>query len=178
MSLEVLSTAAAVGTFVVIAATAIAAVVQLRHLRAQNQLTGLLTVLARVEDPNFNAWVDGARSLINEKMDDLGYWRGDLGNSYEWVGSLVRNGLIPERAFMDIYSGRVADAWNLMEPATAVSRLRSSGIWTNFEYLAVRADVYLRKFPEGIYPRGVPRKRFSEIALALAKATRESQPTI
>jgi hypothetical protein len=192
MSIEVLSTAAAVGTFMVIAATAIAAVVQLRHLRAQNQLTGLLTVLARVEDPNFNAWVDGARSLINEKMNDLGYWRAvqagsfergnnpwlNLGNSYEWVGSLVSNGLIPERAFMDIYSGRVADAWNLMEPATAVSRLRSSGIWTNFEYLAVRADVYLRKFPEGFYPHGVPRKQFSETALALAKATRESQPTI
>jgi hypothetical protein len=44
------STAAAIGTFIVIAATAIAAV-QLRHLRTQNQLTGLLTVLARVEDP-------------------------------------------------------------------------------------------------------------------------------
>jgi len=61
MSQEILSTAAAIGTFVVIAATAIAAVVQLRHLRAQNQLTGLLTVLARVEDPQFNEWVDAAR---------------------------------------------------------------------------------------------------------------------
>jgi hypothetical protein len=36
MSLEIMSTAAAIGTFLVIAATAIAAVVQLRHLRAQN----------------------------------------------------------------------------------------------------------------------------------------------
>jgi len=54
--LEVLSTTAAIGTFVVIAATAIAAVVQLRHLHASNQLTGLLTVLARVENPTFNEW--------------------------------------------------------------------------------------------------------------------------
>lgn len=76
ITLEVLSTAASVGTFVVIGATAIAAVVQLRHLRASNQLQGLLTVLARVEDPNFNAWVDGARTLVDAKIGDLAYWRG------------------------------------------------------------------------------------------------------
>ena len=70
MSQETLSTAAAVGTFIVIAATAIAAVVQLRHLRAQNQLTGLLTVLARVEAPEFNSWVDGARKLLESRMPD------------------------------------------------------------------------------------------------------------
>ena len=51
MTQETLNTVATVGTFIVIAATAIAAVVQLGHLRDQNQLTGLLTVLERVEDP-------------------------------------------------------------------------------------------------------------------------------
>jgi hypothetical protein len=73
MSQESLSTAAAIGTFIVIAATAIAAVLQLRHLRAQNQLTGLLTVLARVEDPQFNEWVDGARETIKSRMSDPAY---------------------------------------------------------------------------------------------------------
>jgi hypothetical protein len=53
MSFEALSALAAVGTFVVITATAIAAMVQLRHLRTSNQLTGLLNILGRSEDPIF-----------------------------------------------------------------------------------------------------------------------------
>ncbi len=61
---EILNTIAAIGTFLVIAATAIAAVVQLRHMRASNQLEGLLSVLARVEDANFNRWLtDTQRQL-------------------------------------------------------------------------------------------------------------------
>ena len=83
MTLEALSTAAAIGTFIVITTTAIAAVVQLRHLRAQNQLTGLLTVLARVEDPQFNEWVDGATQLLATRLPDPAYRRAILDGTYE-----------------------------------------------------------------------------------------------
>jgi len=54
ISLEVLNAVASIGTFIMIGVTAITALVQLRHLRASNQLTGLLDVLSRVEDPVFN----------------------------------------------------------------------------------------------------------------------------
>lgn len=154
MSLEVLSTGAAVGTFVVIAATAIAAVVQLRHLRAQNQLTGLLTVLARVEDPQFNAWVDGAREMINSRLPDPAYRRSildgtyerkdnpwlNLANSYDWVGSLVKYKLIPEESLLDVYTGRIIQAWEIIEGIVPLVRKRSGpGVWEkNFEYLVVR----------------------------------------
>ena len=50
--LEILNTVAAVGTFLVITATAIAAAVQLRHLRANNQLAGMLDVVARSKMKN------------------------------------------------------------------------------------------------------------------------------
>lgn len=53
MSLELISTLAAVGTFFVIAATAIAAVIHLRHLRASNQLTAFMTVTHRLDDAEF-----------------------------------------------------------------------------------------------------------------------------
>jgi hypothetical protein len=171
MSLEILSTAAAIGTFIVIAATAIAAVVQLRHLRAQNQLTGLLTVLARVEDPQFNEWVDGARDLIKEKMPDPQYRRQirdgtmprrdnpwlNLGNSYDWVGSLVKHNLIPEESLLDVYSGRVIAAWEIIEEVVAIVRQRGPGVWENFEFLVVRAREWTAKHPNGAYPKGVPR---------------------
>jgi hypothetical protein len=171
MSQETLSTGAAIGTFVVIAATAIAAVVQLRHLRASNQLQGLLTVLARVEDPNFNAWVDGARRVLQRSISDPAFreqirtgtferkenpWL-NLANSYEWVASLVKNRLIPEDAFMDIYAFRVEQAWEIIEPVVVIARGRAEQLWENFEYLAVRARMYTQRHPLGTYPKGTPR---------------------
>jgi hypothetical protein len=172
MSQETLSTAAAVGTFVVIAATAIAAVVQLRHLRAQNQLTGLLTVLARVEDPQFNEWVDGARNMLAARMPDPAYRRAildgtyerknnpwlNLANSYDWVGSLVKHNLIPEESLLDVYSGRAIQAWEIIEPLVPLVRKRAgAAVWENFEYLVVKAREWNERNSQGAYPRGVPR---------------------
>jgi hypothetical protein len=48
MSLEAWSTVASLGTFLVVAATALAALVQLRHLRSSNQIaaiTGMIDTL-------------------------------------------------------------------------------------------------------------------------------------
>lgn len=172
MSQETLSTAAAIGTFIVIAATAVAAVIQLRHLRAQNQLTGLLTVLARVEAPEFNSWVDGARDLIATRMPDPAYRQAisngtferkdnpwlNLGNSYDWVGSLVKHQLIPEEPLLDVYAGRVVQAWDLVEELVPLMRARlGAGVWENFEYIVVRAREWWREHPDGAYPKGAPR---------------------
>lgn len=172
MSQETLSTVAAVGTFIVIAATAIAAVVQLRHLRAQNQLTGLLTVLARVEDPQFNEWVDGARDIIKVRMSDPVYRRAildgtferknnawlNLANSYDWVGSLVKHKLIPEESLLDVYSGRVIQAWDIIEAIVPLVRRRAGPtVWENFEYLVVQAREWNAQHKAGAYPKGVPR---------------------
>ncbi len=174
MSQETLATAAAIGTFIVIAATAVAAVVQLRHLRAQNQLTGLLTVLARVEDPQFNEWVDNARQVVADRLPDPAYRRAildgtfdrknnawlNLANSYDWVGSLVKHNLIPEESLLDVYSFRVTQAWEIIEGIVPLVRSRSGPVvWENFEYLVVRAREWNAQHAEGAYPKGVPRLR-------------------
>ncbi len=181
MSYEVINSIAAVGTFVVIGATAMAALVQLRHLRASNQLQGLLTVLARVETANFNNWTDGARRVLADRMPDPAfrqsvvdgsYEMGDnpwlnLANSYEWVGSLVRQRLIEEDAFMDVYSSRVVAAWKLVEPVTALRRRRGdSSLWENFEYLYMRALVWEKRHPQGSYPLDMPRAPIEDPWLA------------
>ncbi len=172
MSQETLTTAAAVGTFIVITATAIAAVVQLRHLRAQNQLTGLLTVFARVEDPESNKWVDAARDVLTSRMSDPEFRRSllagtyerkdnpwlNLANSYDWVGSLVKHDLIPEESLLDVYSGRITQAWEIIEGVVPLVRKRfGPSVWENFEFLVVRASEWNRRYPNGTYPKGVPR---------------------
>lgn len=169
--LETLNTVAAIGTFVVIGATAIAAVIQLRHMRASNQLEGLLTVLARVEDASFNAWLTDTQRQLPGMMSDPAYLKSvientfdrsvawlQLGNSYDWVGSLVKNRLIPVAAFLDVYSFRVIQAWELMVPIIVLARYPDNdGVWENFEYLYVQANAWSKQHGGGNYPKHVPR---------------------
>ncbi len=164
---EILNTVAAFGTFVVIGATAIAAVIQLRHMRASNQLEGLLSVLARVEDANFNKWLTETQRQMPDLLGDPAYIRSiidntfdrnvawlQLGNSYDWVGSLVKNRLIPVDAFLDVYSFRIVQAWELMEPITVLARHNTSdAIWENFEYLYICGLDWAKKHADGNYPK-------------------------
>ncbi len=169
--LELINTLAAVGTFLVIGTTAIAAVVQLRHMRANNQLEGLLDVLARVEDETFNKWLTDTRRELPLLMADAAYVQSvidntfdrgvawlQLGNQYERVGSLLKYRLIPEEPFLDVYCGRAMDAWELMLPVIALLRSHRNGaIWENFEYMYVRAKSFDERYARGNYPRGTPR---------------------
>lgn len=167
-----LNTAATIATLVVITGTALAAFVQLRHMRTANQLEALLTVLARVEHADFGRMVDGARAMLAEKLPDPAYRRSieegtvdrsnnpwlTLGNSYEWVGSLVRSGLVDEDPYMDIYADRVIGAWDIMRDAIAIVRRRGGpSVLENFEYLYVRAKAYAARHPDGVYPSHTPR---------------------
>jgi hypothetical protein len=55
MSLELVNTFGTLGTFIVIAATATAAIVQLRHMRGSNQITALNELRETMETPDFQA---------------------------------------------------------------------------------------------------------------------------
>ena len=55
MSLELVNTFVTLGTFVVIAATAIAAIVQLRHARSSNHIVALNELRETTETPDFQA---------------------------------------------------------------------------------------------------------------------------
>lgn len=172
MSLEIVNTVATIGTFIVIGATAVTAVIQLKHLRTSNQLSGLLSVLSRVEDPIFNEWLDRSKAMLDERLPDPEYRRSifensydrennpwlNMCNSYEWVGSLIKHDLIPEEPFMDVYSGRILTAWELLQPVIAIVRRRGDpSIWENFEYLVVRAKMWEKQNPLGAYPTHTPR---------------------
>lgn len=172
MSLEAWSTAASFATLFVIAATAVAALMQLKHLRDSNQLTGLLNVLSRVEDPIFNEYIDKSQALLAEKLPQPEYRRElsmgrferqdnpwlNLMNSYEWVGSLIKHRLIPEEPFMDVYSSRLITAWQIVEPVVALRRRQGdNSLWENFEYLVARAKEWEKQFPAGAYPPGTAR---------------------
>lgn len=184
MTLEWLSTAAALGTFVVIAATAVAALVQLRQLRTTHQLQGLLAVLSlpyeaalsdafmfmthelaeKMNDPDFR------RQLESPAPDRAVHKELRVCDYYERLGSMIKYGLFDEDLYFDNSSPE--RAWGLLEPVVAVMRRkRGPGVYENFEYLVIRSRAWDARHPEGSLPTGTPRLQLDDPWLAADRPT-------
>ncbi|HLJ85066.1 MAG TPA: DUF4760 domain-containing protein [Candidatus Eremiobacteraceae bacterium] len=176
MSIEAWNTLLSGSTFAVVAAAAIAAIVQLRHLRASNQLNALLTVLETWQDSQFQECMKFVRDDLQEKVKDPTFLEslrdasGERGahpellvcDWFEQVGSYMKHGLLDERLFLDLISGTAVRYWRKLAPVTSQLRARrGAAVYENFEYLAVRGRIWNKKFPDGTYPRGTP--RFAEL---------------
>jgi hypothetical protein len=172
MTLEVWNTIFAGATFAVIAATAIAALVQLRHLRAGNQLNALLTLLEMWGTPDMQGHIRYVRTALQEKVkdpvflgkyEDSGLSRADnpellVADFWEQIGTFVKYELIDERSWLDIASSQILHAWEDLERPITVMRLRGGpSVYENFEYIAVRSSLWVRRHPKGTYPAGTPR---------------------
>ncbi|MDQ6780368.1 MAG: hypothetical protein M3Z37_04340 [Candidatus Eremiobacteraeota bacterium] len=172
MSWEALTAVATLGTFVVIATSAMAAIRQLRHMAASNQITASLALLdrwgsdayaslidyvsggeleARLADPRFRRELMHAPvSRTNHpELTILGYW--------EQVGSLVKLGYMSEEAFMDIASIQALSAWHKLNPVIAIMRRRlGARMFNNFEFLVSRARLWQARHVAGVFPAGTP----------------------
>jgi hypothetical protein len=182
MSLELVNTFATLGTFLVIAATAIAAIVQLRHMRGSNQITALNELRETRETPSFiaaNQFVQGQLSaklqdpafryqlaVTEARTDDFRQFIsmiGAIGNYYEAMGVLVKAGLVDRGLVMQIWSDNARLAWERLSPVTAIVR-RSVGdvLWENFEYLSVLSQDWMAVHPKGAYPANVRRAELKD----------------
>jgi hypothetical protein len=177
VSVELVNTIATLGTFVVIAATAIAAIIQLRHMRGSNQITALNELRETMETPDFQAASHFVGSELPAKLRDPAFRYqvvhrfaqtdenvplirrvNSLGNFYESMGLLLKTGLVEHTLMMEMWSSNVTLDWENLAPVAAMSR-RSAGdaLWENFEYLAVLSHDWLAVHPKGSYPAGVRR---------------------
>ncbi|HYK53040.1 MAG TPA: hypothetical protein VEV38_05880 [Candidatus Eremiobacteraceae bacterium] len=172
MSLEVLNTIAAFGTFIVIAATAIAALIQLRHLRSNNELSALISISQLTIPPEISQ--NGARIAAMEleaKMADPAYReaiiRGKVDPQrfpelylcliFEQIGTFLKKGLISEATLMEWSGSAYSRYWELLQGPIALMRRRAPWAFQNFEYLAMRARRWMADHPDGTYPSGEPR---------------------
>ena len=183
MSLELWNTFATFGTFVVIAATAIAGLIQLRHLSAGNQINALLSIGEEFKGQAYgNAWY-----LVNAKLEQaledrafrdyvIALQRGLtppdvdpqyvelhratllVGNTHEDLGVLVKNGIVDKDLFFDRYTSLIDRAWKRLEIFTALLRgaAGSQTPWENFEYLAVPSEQWVQGHPN-TYPKDLKR---------------------
>jgi len=177
MSLELVNTLATFGTFVVIAATAIAAIVQLRHARSSNQIAALnelsettqkpdfvgarlfvqTQLAAKLEDPAFRYQVDHSSARTDE-MKLVIAKVVEFGNFWENMGTLVKAGFVDRDLALEIWTYNLTEAWEKLAAFTAIIRRRlGPGLWQNFEYLTVLAQDWEAAHPKGTYPAGVRR---------------------
>jgi len=174
MSLEVLNTIAACGTFVVIAATAIAAAIQLRHMRAGNQMHQIHTIVDSYQASQYEKAFHFVRTELHAKLADRQFRQEIIDGRPDRVshpesricilfdewGSYYRNGAIDKRTFMQGMAGIVVAYWDLLEPVIALSAQGTGGVnvaFESFEVMTICARDWLKRYPRGTFPRGMKR---------------------
>lgn len=177
MSLELFNSLATFGTFLVIAATAIAALVQLRHARSANLIEGLSEVQRSFNTPEFSVAQSFVLTELSRKWQEPEFRyqvvnrvartpenQGLItkimlvGNAYENLGLFVKRRLIDREMALDMFNGNALGAWERLSPVNvAVRRNGNEASWENFEYFVVLAENWDAAHPHGTYPLGVRR---------------------
>ena len=185
MSLELANTFATFGTFLVIVATAIAAMIQLRHMRSSNHIAALNELRETTETPDFVAAQSFVLTHLSEKVKDAAFryqmatpsHRTDesqpfanrvftVGNFYENMGLLIKTGLVDRDLTLEIWGGNIIVAWEQFAPLlSTVRRAQGDAVWENFELLTVMAEDFGAAHPAGTYPQGVRRKEKNDTFL-------------
>jgi hypothetical protein len=166
---EMVSALAESGTLVVICASVIAALIQLRHIRAGNQLQALLSLERDFRGPAMQSALRYVQEELPEKLEDPAYRREleTIGfidpalhpemvacNWLNEMGTLVKRGLVSEDTFMDLFARLIAHCWRQIAPAVAIMRrTRGEAQYHDFEYLAQRAAAWIARNPQGMSPR-------------------------
>jgi hypothetical protein len=182
VSLELVNAIASVTTAVVIGATAIAAMIQLRHLRANNQITALLAVqdvfnekdyrsadaLVRKESPEifsdegFCAYMIAVlrdeEPIENTRYLEIRQASRFVSNTYEALGVLVKTRILDADLVLDLFGWILATGWSNLEGWVAMVRAATGrqSIYENFEYVASLSRDYLVTRPTA-FPQGVKR---------------------
>lgn len=172
MPAEWVTAIATVFTALVIAASALAAAVQIRHLRTGNQISAYNECRETMEGSEFREALAFIRNEIPQRLADPktvtaiadSALRSEyaglrlVANLFESMGLFVRSGMMDQQIACELWSGIVLTSWKNLRPLTAELRRRHGpGVWINFEYMAVLAEDFIRRFPDGAYPAGVRR---------------------
>lgn len=172
MSWEEISALSTLGTLIVIAGSAVAAILQLRHMRAGNQISatlGLFDKWAGPEARRLQTYVFGEEiekkladpayraGLMHTPVDRIAYPEVAYLDFWESVGTLVKLGYTDETSFMESGAFIAVSAWNKLAPVIAIiRRKRGPTVYDNFEYTVSRALLWEAKHPD-TFPKDAPR---------------------
>lgn len=179
-----LTAVASAATAVIIAATAVAAVVQLRHMRAGNAIEAILSFRSIIEDEQHRHATNVLRTGDLERAMQDAHFRRFLyrrlmqrptadvpesyvdlldsamlmGNCFELIGGMIRNKVATPDIFLPNYWWVVVGVWDRMSSWISLMRQYSGsdGMYVDFEFLTVLAREWGEKHPDS-YAHGYAR---------------------
>ena len=190
MTAEFVTAVSAFLTFLVIALSSIAALVQLRHIRSSNQLVGLLRYTEWWDTPHMQSCIKFVRTELPQRLRDPKYrdellqgvaTRSDhpellVADWVEQAGSYIKYGLLAEEQFLDLAAGFIDSIWDCLEPVVALRRIRGGeAIFENFEFLALRSKSWRRRHAAGNYPTGCQRLLLQDRARTIVDKLSETR---
>ncbi len=159
MSWEAISAGAAVVTTVVITATAIAALIQIRQLKLATQLEGFLALHREYASPEMYAAREYVANELPERLRDAKY-RDELekgaafiathpelvlGNFWEKVGGLVSSGLLEPNLYLEMGAYRAIEAWDQLTHVVELRRRKEPLQWAAFDHIVKLSHEYLER---------------------------------
>jgi hypothetical protein len=173
MTPEWISAIASIVTMLVIGASAIAALMQLRHMRSSNQIEVIANWTEAIEGEPFQralAFIlrDLPAMLAQpEKLRELSWTPvpaelqqvRTVANHFESIGSFVRRGIIESDVACDLWAYVVVRAWTESVPVLTYARrlAGTDALWENYEYMALLSKRWIEMHPNGSYPSHEPR---------------------
>jgi len=183
MSPEWLTAIGTLGTFAVIAASAIAALMQLRHMGRSNQIAAFDEIRQTMESAEFRKALNFVQHGLSERfsetnlaatVEEIG--RNGLGGEFDSVrlvanigesmGLFVRTGMVDESIACQLWASIISRSWDCIAPVTAILRKKvSPAIWINFEYMASISKDYIASGAGLEFPAGAQRLPLDESLL-------------
>ena len=152
----------------VISATAIAAVIQLVHIRSSNQIAILTNFRETTETADFLAGLEFISGLDAKLKDPqfrrlLGvrplptsiYHINRVSRLLENLGCFVRRGMLDADLVCDLWGSFIDRAWTLLADTIVIMRrTRGPALFEDFEYIAALNKQYQARHPSS-YPREI-----------------------
>jgi hypothetical protein len=192
MSIEWISTFASLATLLLIAASAVAALLQMRHMHSSNQLLALTEVRETMESPEYRAALLYVLRELPKVMDDPVARQQLLirplpenflavrtvSTFFESLGVFVKRKALAGSITCDMWGDVVLTCWRRLGPLIANQRHAAGNpaLYENFEYLAVLSQRFKERHPRGAYPRGMQRMPASEIWAETRQVNRPQTP--
>lgn len=155
-------------TFIVIGGSAVAALIQLRHMRNSNQIVVLNEMRHSMEAAKFQEAFQFVTVELPKRYDDPAVRAGLLnrtskewdtartvGNFLDQAATLVKHGMVDRDLACDVWYPVVTRSWDAMAPVTASQRaVLGFRLWEDFEYLTLLCRRFRARYADGTYPRG------------------------
>ncbi len=173
VSYEFINSAANITTVGILVISAIAAAISLHHSQAFNQISAVLVMERDMRSPEMQ---ESFRFVENElpfkmrneefraQLEAIGFIDSrihleiNVCNWFNAMGTLLKNNLVEESAWMDLFSRLVVHYWEILAPVIAIMRRKRGDVqYANFEYVAILARAWLEEHPSGRFPKKVPR---------------------